>query len=72
MNKPSGGGKTSAGKEQVMENNFKEWQREKVQSAVFNALADIANELDASEEDMEFAWEWFSTHYFDEGMGKEN
>lgn len=55
-----------------MENNFKEWQRSRVRSAVFKALAEISNELDASEEDMEDAWEWFSVHFYDDGMGKED
>lgn len=52
----------------MMRQDFNEWQKNKVRSAVFKALADISNELDASEEDMEQAIEHFMIDYYIDGI----
>lgn len=52
----------------MMRQDFSEWQRNRVRSAVFKALADVSNELDASKEDMEQAIENFMIDYYIDGI----
>ena len=41
-------------------------QKDKVRGAVYEALAQIAFELDASEEDMEYAINWFQSRFYED------
>ena len=48
--------------------NYDECRNDEVRSAVYNALAQISFELDASEEEMNQAIEWFQIKFYeDEG-----
>lgn len=55
-----------------MARTYKEWKDSEVRSKVYNALAQISHEFDASEEEMDRAIEWFQTHFYeDEYEGEE-
>lgn len=45
---------------------FNEYQLAEVKSAVYNALAQISMEQDASQEEMEAAIEWFVVHFYED------
>lgn len=45
---------------------FAEVERERIKGKVYDALATISNERDASEEDMKAAIEYFLTHFYTE------
>lgn len=44
---------------------FAEVELERVKGKVYDALATISNEMDASEEDMTAAIEWFLIHFYE-------
>ena len=45
--------------------NYDEYRNDEVRSAVYNALAQISFELDASEEEMNQAIEWFQIKFYE-------
>ena len=44
---------------------YKDWRDNEVRSAVYNALAQISFEMDASKAEMEQAIEWFCVQFYD-------
>jgi len=44
---------------------FAEVELERIKGKVYDALATISNEQDASQEDMEAAIEWFLIHFYE-------
>jgi len=44
---------------------YNEYKMDEVKSAVYNALAQVAMETDASEDEMEKAFEWFRAHFYE-------
>lgn len=53
-----------------MKRTYNEFKNEEVRRAVYNALAQISHELDASKEDMDQAIEWFQIKFY-ESEGEE-
>ena len=51
--------------------DYKEWKQSQVTRAVYNALADVSRELDADEEEMNKAIEWFQIKFYEDGMCEE-
>ena len=49
-----------------MEKNYNEYKMEKVRRAVYHALAQISNELDASQEEMDMAIDWFQVRFYED------
>lgn len=49
-----------------MAKTFNEYQKSEVRRAVYNALAEISRELDASKEDMDQAIEWFQIKFYED------
>ena len=50
---------------------YKEQKQWKVTRAVYNALAEVSRELDADEEEMNKAIEWFQIKFYEDGMCEE-
>jgi len=46
-----------------MAKTYNEWKEDQLKSRVYNALVEIVNDLDATEEELTHAFEWFILHY---------
>ena len=44
---------------------YNEYKMDEVKTAVYNALAQVSMEHDASQEEMEKAIEWFMVHFYE-------
>ena len=54
-----------------MKESYKEYNQSEIRRAVYNALAEISRELDASEEEMNMAIEWFQIRFYEDRMCEE-
>lgn len=54
-----------------MATSYREWKQEEITKAVYNALAQVSMELDADEEEMSKAIEWFQIKFYEDGMCEE-
>ena len=50
--------------------DYQLWKADQLRSQVFNALADIAADLEPTEEEMELAYEWFAIRFFEDEIGR--
>lgn len=48
-----------------MKKTYKEWHMDEIRRKVYNALAEISMETDASKEEMDAAIEWFQIKFYE-------